>query len=164
MKQACVRKRVSFGASHSVITCPMQPSSETISSPSQTKLKDPLPRERRVQQLIARKAVLSFQRYLQQSHAVSSGNDDQARLAEISAKFSRRAKDVALETARVNFLEAHSSLPGGQCPRFSSERDSLNVDVPFPLTEFPSVKLTRKVSFDDANAMMRTKRQRVPQK
>lgn len=161
MKQGCVRKRVSFNPHHSVIACPMAPSSEPASGFSKTQMKDPLPKERRVQQLIARKAVLSFQRYLQQSHAASSGNGDQARLAEVSAKFSRRSKDVALETARVNFLEAHPASPGGQCPRFCSESDAINADVPVRLTEFPTVKLTRKVSIDEVSAMTRTKRQRV---
>ena len=161
MKQGCIRKRVSFSAHPSVIACPLAPSSESASGSSKTKLKDPLPKERRVQQLIARKAVLSFQRYLQQSDAASSENDDQARLAEVSAKFSRRAKDVALEAARVNFLEAHPASPGGQCPRFCSKSDSINADVPVRLTEFPTVKLTRKVSIDEDSAMARTKRQRV---
>jgi hypothetical protein len=111
-------------------------------------------RERRIQQMIARKALLSYQRNL---HRSNKHQDSPRFIAETSQKFSLRAKDRAIELARLNFIEVYKE--DAERPRFSLEME-LNVDVPIKLSEFPSVKISRKVSFDDEK-ISSSKRRRI---
>lgn len=171
MKEIITRKRVTFNAKNNVVLYNIAASSDTeTNAPNTTRLrvKDPLPKERRMQQLVARKAVLSFQRQLRQRTPERS-HEIQDRLAHVSAKFSHRARDVALEEARMNFLEAHPTSSDDKCPRFCPQGNSVKANTPIQLTEFPTFKLTqkvplaRKVSFGDADgpSVPDSKRQRL---
>ena len=156
MKPMQVERAVRFNDKQTVFEFQTEPLTETPVT-SQTRGKDPLPRERRMQQLVARKAVLSFQRHLQ-SFAASTQDSPVNQLANVSTKFSRRAREVALEEAILNFLEAHQDE---QSPRFCPESDCLNANTPVQLTEFPPYKRTRKVTLDDGNEQGSPKRQRT---
>ena len=136
-----ITKRVSFSTKHSVHFY-LDSSQGSSSNDSVCKQKDPLPKERRMEQLISRRAVLSFQRHLR-SKICCNDKSSAARLAEVSNKFSKRAREVAQETARLNYLEVHIDSNEGKRPRYSPE-PSLKANVPVPVSEFPVVKLTRR--------------------
>lgn len=140
-----IKKRVSFSAKHTIHLYLSAPQGHTFDAPCiHNRMKDPLPKGRRVQQLIARRAVLSFQRHIRESHIKTVNQDDQRRLADMSVKFSQRAKEVAMENARVNYLEVYDD-DSSKRPRFSTSH-SVNADVPIQVSEFPQVKLTKRVS------------------
>ncbi len=113
----------------------------------------PMSKQRHAQQVIARKAVLSFQRRLKNQFWQNS--DEQRRLlAEASSKFSLRSKCIALESARVNFLEVFS-LSCGQPTRFGSDGDGIdrNPDNPVQIASFPVINMKRKAR-DDFQGVM----------
>jgi hypothetical protein len=103
-----------------------------------------------MQQLVSRRAVLSFQKNLRETHKKECAEQDaEARLSEISSQFSRRAKEVALETARINYLEVHDAIHTR--PRFSPKSDSIKADDPVQISTFPYIKLTRNVPLAQRN-------------
>lgn len=137
------KKTVLFSTHHKVhFYVSSSPQSDHVNILFNHSRKDPLPKERRMQQLVSRRAVLSFQRHLREIHKEEEQNG-QARLSEISNKFSRRAKEVALETARNNYLEVHDA--SHTRPRFSPESCYIKADDPVQISTFPAIKLTRKI-------------------
>lgn len=134
-----IKKRVSFNTKHSVhLHFGISEDGPTYGlSKARAKAKDPISKERRMQQLISRRAVLSFQRHLHRN--VSIEKDDCIKLASVSRKFSQRAREVARETARLNYLEAYEESTDDRRPRFSYE---ISLE-PVIISNFPLVKLTR---------------------
>lgn len=139
-----IKKRVSFSTKRNVylyLDASQNCSVDTLCK-QPFRVKDPLPRERRMQQLLSRRAVLSFQRHLRSKVCCNDQHRDD-RLAEISKKFSQRAKDLGQEIARLNYLEVHKDPNDGKRPRYSSELN-LKADVPVKVSEFPVVKLIQR--------------------
>lgn len=145
-RKISIKKKVSFRANpaiHFYEDVYQDPYTMDVLNKCSTNRQDPLSKDRRIKQMIVRRAVLSYQHHLRGSNELLSNNDDHIRLASMSAKFSRRAKDIALETARMNFLEAYgSSDRKGQ--KFSPESESFKLDVPVQISEFPMIKLIKR--------------------
>mmetsp|Transcript_18793 Transcript_18793/g.38024 ORF Transcript_18793/g.38024 Transcript_18793/m.38024 type:complete len:169 (+) Transcript_18793:164-670(+) len=104
----------------------------------------PMSKKRHAQQVIARKAVLSFQRRLK-TQCWQNSEEQRRLLAEASSKFSLRSKCIALEIARINFLEAHP-LQYGQPSKFGSDGHDFyqNPAVPIEIAPFPVINMKRK--------------------
>lgn len=143
------KKRVSFGGTQTIHF--YRTSDNTIDTLLQhcRQTKYTLSRERGIQQLITRRAVISYRRYLRQSRGLSSRQDDEQDklLANMICKFSRRSKELALEAARLNYLAAYGDT-GGELPQFSPDNDNLKVDAPVQVSQFPSIKLRKKRASD----------------
>ena len=144
------------------------PAVESADVPSsRPSINDLVPKERRIQQLVSRKAVLSFQRNLTQSNdgSVSVRICYRDQLANFSSKFSQRARGIALETARVTYLEAYplSSESSKAHPKSYSSNPCLDAIIPFKLTDFPSysMKPRRRVTVEDSLDTNPTKRQKT---
>lgn len=138
------KKRVTFGGTNSIHF--YRTSDNTIDTLLKhcQKTKYTLSRERGIQQLITRRAVISYRRYLRQSEGLFSSQDEHDKLlANMSCKFSKRSKELAFEAARLNYLAVYGESEG-ELPRFSPDNDNLKVDVPVPISHFPSIKLRKK--------------------
>ena len=103
-------------------------------------------RERHIHRHVVQCALLSYQKRL-----VGSGSSFKYitdLLAPISLKLSQRARDIALETARVNMIEV------GQSPSASV--------VPICISQFPEIK-KRAPSCSASNPQVKRKRKRCPE-
>lgn len=91
--------------------------------------------ERRVQQRTAILAVLSYQKKLRQSSSTgaAASTSNLQLLAPVSFKLSQRAKEIALETARLVFLDVY--------PQHSASSHR----TPICISEFPSMKQKKRV-------------------
>lgn len=151
------RRTVRFSLEHSVFlyhTEPLANGHLTYRSRAQ------LSKERQYHQVIARKAVLSSQkRQLHENRGTIVHGANIVMLATLSAKLSRRARDIALENARTTFLEVYGAESSSVMPKFSDR--SFKPNIPYKVSQFPSVTLSRKVQgpFDERET--RSKRQRV---
>ena len=90
--------------------------------------------ERRVQQRTAILAVLSYQKKLRQRSSTRAAAAASSHLlAPVSLKLSQRAKEIALETARLVFLDVY--------PQHSASSHR----TPICISEFPSMKQKKRV-------------------
>jgi len=91
--------------------------------------------ERRTQRRMYSRAVLSYQKRLQ-SRRQGGYNDSSSPsllLAPISIRFSQRAKEIALETARQTLLDVYPCLASS----------SSDLETPIHISKFPEIKKRR---------------------
>lgn len=133
------QKRVAFARMVIVHCLPNTDERKRHTSEHTGKVKDPVERKRRIHQRLARFAVLSFQQHLRRQRSGHSVESRALELARLSFKFSRRSKDIALEEARQNFLEAH--------PSDDTSKDNVAVQLqqPIEISNFPK-RMTNKRS------------------
>lgn len=126
-----------------------------------TNIEGKVPHERRVHQRTAILAILSYQQRIQEQflknghHATKNSNSSvpvlpppsstlsnkpQLLLSQVSTKFSQRAKDIALESARLNCLEVYSS---DSFPMPSSI-SLASLSIPVALSDFPIIKQKKR--------------------
>ena len=90
--------------------------------------------ERRTQRRMYSRAVLSYQKRLKRRQGGCSGSSSPSLLlAPISIKFSQRAKEIALETARQTLLDVYPSLASS----------SSDLETPIHISKFPEIKKRR---------------------
>ena len=106
-------------------------------------------RERHIHRHVVQCALLSYQKRLVGSGSSCKYITDL--LAPISLKLSQRARDIALETARVNLIEVYPS----------SAFPSTSV-VPICISQFPEIK-KRAPSCSASNPQVKRKRKRCPE-
>ena len=134
------QKRVAFARMVTVHCLPNTYERKRHTSEHTGRVKDPVERKRRIHQRLARFAVLSFQQHLRRQRSGHSVESRALELARLSFKFSRRSKDIALEEARQNFLEAHPQ-----------DDTALNLQRPIEISNFPKLKMNkRSLSCNDA--------------
>lgn len=103
-----------------------QTQDDAVSASSIPSSKGGIPHDRRVQQRLSIKAVLSFQDHLRKQAKDPSTHPDLLR--SVSLKFSQRARDLALERGRQLFCEVHQPAKGSV------------VLIPLHISKFPAVK------------------------
>lgn len=111
-------------------TRPPQPaSSQTktqVPSDMMTRANSDISNERKVQRRVSIVAVLSFQNYLRKRSSNSSSDADL--LQEVASKFSQRARDLALERARLTYCEVYEPVKGSA------------PTIPVQISKYPSFK------------------------
>ena len=91
--------------------------------------------ERRIQRRLYSRAVLSYQKRLNRRQGgCSAGSSASLLLAPISIKFSQRAKEIALETARQTLLDVYPCL---------ASSSSSDLETPIHISKFPEIKKRR---------------------
>lgn len=122
------------------------------------KVVDLIPKERLIHRMVARKAVVSIQQHLRENSEIYPRKEDRIRrMSEFASKFSQRAKDIALESARINSLEAY----GGEAQYPKSIFDTIDLSAPVKLTEFPSFQIMpRRVSLEDPPTIKKTSKRK----
>ncbi len=88
--------------------------------------------DRKVQRRVSIAAVLSFQNYLRKRSSDTSADADL--LQEVSSRFSQRARDLALERARLTYCEVYQPVKGTA------------LTIPVQISKYPSFKRKSDVS------------------
>ncbi|KAL7464682.1 hypothetical protein ACHAXS_005017 [Conticribra weissflogii] len=101
--------------------------------------------ERRMHQRQAILAILSYRqrirRMTKQMTNTAPSVDVQTLLSRASCKFSRRAKDIALEIARLNRLEVEKHVMAQSSSSSSSSSEGTKLwSVPIPISDFPTIR------------------------
>jgi hypothetical protein len=104
---------------------------------------------------------MSIQQQLRENKEDSNSHSYHDQLAAFAAKFSKRARVIALESARVNYLDAYPTPSPAHYPKFFSNSHCFNIHAPIELSEFPSFKMT--VSLEDSHATKSSKQKRKVQ-
>lgn len=150
-------RRVKFAFQKTVVEfefCSTVIATPTDSNSPAEKGNHPVDKKRRMQQRLARMAVLSFQRRLSTQSDVSSVESRTLNLARVSSKFSQRARDIALEEAREialeetrqNFPEANP-LDDTSSPRFCLQEDVLvKLQCPIKISSSPTIKINMRTA------------------
>lgn len=161
MPNTGTKKTIAFGEP-TVYSYQSLPGRETddCSSP-RISINDLVSRERLIQRVVARRAVMSIQQQLRENKEDSNSHSYHDQLAAFAAKFSKRARDIALESARVNYLDAYPTPSPAHYPKFFSNSHCFNIHAPIELSEFPSFKMT--VSLEDSHATKSSKQKRKVQ-
>jgi hypothetical protein len=110
--------------SHLICSPPLASPAYVTSLP--TRPSSDIPTDRKVQQHISLAAVLSFQNHLRRHSSDTSAHS--GLLRDVSSKFSQRARDLALERARLTFCEVYPPEKG-TAPT-----------IPINISKFPRIK------------------------
>jgi hypothetical protein len=112
-------------------TRPPQPASTQIqagvASDMMTRANSDISNDRKVQRRVSIAAVLSFQNYLRKRCSSDSSTDADL-LQEVASRFSQRARDLALERARLTYCEVYQPVKG-TAPT-----------IPVQISKYPSFK------------------------
>lgn len=112
-------------------TRPPQPASSqiqaSVASDMMTRANSDISNDRKVQRHVSIAAVLSFQNYLRKRRS-SDPSSDADLLQEVASRFSQRARDLALERARLTFCEVYQPVKG-TAPT-----------IPVQISKYPSFK------------------------
>lgn len=110
-------------------TRPPQPASSQTQVPSDmmTRANSDISNDRKVQRRVSIAAVLSFQNYLRKRSSSNSSSDADL-LQEVASKFSQRARDLALERARLTYCEVYQPVKGSA------------PTIPVQISKYPSFK------------------------
>lgn len=109
---------------------PPQPASTEIQagvlSDMMTRANSDISNDRKVQRRVSIAAVLSFQNYLRKRSSDPSTDADL--LQEVASRFSQRARDLALERARLTYCEVYQPVKGSA------------PTIPVQISKYPSFK------------------------
>ena len=122
-----------------------QTQADAVSASSLASTEGGIPHDRRVQQRISIRAVLSFQDHLRKQTKDPSTHPDL--LCSVSSKFSQKARDLALEHGRQLFCEVHQPAAGSVAL------------IPLHISKFPALKRKSDAS-RGANVRLEQKKRR----